>query len=91
MLSRMVSVCTCGGFYARLACSSHTKSSQVAFQGRLMWLVNLLIPDLVANDETDDSIHLHSIFLPNDCAFSKIGLLRLQLEKDEPLNIGEFL
>lgn len=51
-----------------------------------MWLVNLLIPDLVAND----SIHLRSIFLPNDCAFSKIGLLRLQLEKDEPLNIGEF-
>lgn len=55
-----------------------------------MWLVNLLIPDLVANDETDDSIHLRSIFLPNDCASSKIGLLRLQLEKDEPLNIGEF-
>ena len=76
---------TCGGFYARLACSSHTKSSQVAFQGRLVWLVNfinegesaillpmktrsfkiclrynpaednLLVSDLVAKDEAEDS------------------------------------
>ena len=85
MLSGTASMRTCGGFYARLACSSHTKSSQVAFQGRLVWLVNfinedesaillpmktrsfkiclrkiseeddLLVSDLVAKDEAEDS------------------------------------
>ena len=45
MLSRTGSMRTCGGFYARLACSSHTKSSQIAFRGRLVWLVNFINED----------------------------------------------
>ncbi len=72
MLSRTGSVCTCGGFYARLACSSHTKSSQVAFQGRLVWLVNFINEDESA------------ILLPMKTRSFKICLRKIS-EKDDLL------
>lgn len=72
MLSRTASMHTCGGFYARLACSSHTKSHLVAFQGRLVRLVNFINEDESA------------ILLPMKTRSFKICLRKIS-EKDDLL------
>lgn len=72
MLSRTASMHTCGGFYARLACSSHTKSHLVAFQERLVRLVNFINEDESA------------ILLPMKTRSFKICLRKIS-EKDDLL------
>ena len=75
MLSRTASMHTCGGFYARLACSSHTKSHLVAFQGRLMWLVNF-ISHYINENETAISLPVKRVFQ---------NMLEIDLRRDDLL------
>ena len=87
MLSRTGSVRTCGGLYARLACSSHTKSHLVAFQGRLVWLMNFINEDesaiLLLMKTRSFKICLRKISEEDDLLVSDL------VAKDEAENSGQ--